>query len=815
MEPVSRCLPSRGRAALLATACFIAPIMAAETGGGIFDRELAKRYQGVEEAQELLTKGDQAYKDGKYSEAVEAYAGARELIPDAPATGPLRDAATERFAQASVEQARTLAKKGDVAQAKSLVEKVLAKGVAPQDLGALALRDQLDDPIRTNPALTAEHAKNIDEVRKLLYTAEGAYNLGKFDESETTYEKILAIDNTNSAARRGLERVAAAKSNYQRAAFDYTRSHLLGEVEAQWESAVPPDPSIPPNLGPIAIQGDRPTISAKLERIILPTITLEQVSLQEAVDYIRVQAANNDTLELDPALKGVNITLDLGLAGSPDSEKILNKRFDLRLRNIPLSQVLKYIGEATSTMVTTDEFSVIIRPMGSSSTELISRSFRVPPDFLSTAGDNATSGGAQADPFGEKPAAAGLLPKRRGAREILESTGVTFPEGASANFNAASNTLMVRNTATNVDLISQFVEAIAKTEPVQVIVTVTMIRTEQRNLTELGFDWLLDEFGLGGSGFPPGVNALTLSGGTQGNGADLGDIPIPGSVVSRKPITAGNRSGDGAIGSDGIDDLIATNNQGFSRGEARAPGVLAVNGFLNGTSFQAVMRGLNQKKGIDLMTSPSTVTRNGQSSSVRVIREFIYPSEYEPPELPQNVGNNGNDANGNGGGGGGGAGAITPANPTNFVKKDVGVVLEVLPTVGQDKRFVDVQLSPSITDFDGFVNYGSPVNSAAQPTVTAGASSTVQLTANAILQPVFSVQRANTSLTVADGATVVIGGLIQEKIQNVDDKTPILGDLPIVGRLFQSKASAPIKKVVVFFVNVKLVDPTGRPINQP
>ena len=782
-------------------------MLAADPGAGIFDRELAKRYQGVEEAQELLSKGDQAYKDGKYAEAVEAYSGARELIPDAPATGPLKDAATTRFAQASVEHARTLSKKGDVAQAKTVIEKVLVKGVAPEDPGAITMRDQLDDPIRTNPAVTAEHAKNVDDVRKLLYTAEGNYNLGKFDQAKTDYESVLRIDETNSAARRGLERVALAKSDYQRAAYDHARAGMLTDVSAGWEIAVPPDPSVITdlNIGP-ATEPRSVSIRTKLERIIIPAVNLEQVSLLEAIDYLRVQASSNDSTELDPTRKGINFTVNLGPEGDADGKAIQLKRFDLRLRNVPLSQVLKYIGQLTGTQFSTDEFSVVIRPVGSSSTDLFSRSFRVPPDFLSSAGDGASNDAQAADPFSEKPAEGGLLAKRRGVREILEISGVTFPDGASATINAATNTLLVRNTMANLDLIEQIVESVTKTEPVQVIVTVTMIKTEQRNLTELGFDWLLDDFNLGGDSF--------LSGGTQGNGGNINDINVPAGVT-RKPLTAGNRSGNEAIQTDSIDGFIDTNTQGFARGASRAPGILTVNGLLNGTSYQAVMRGLDQKKGIDLMTTPSTVTRSGQQASVRVIRELIYPSEYEAPQLPNSVGIVGNP---NIGGGGGGAGGsvfpVAPATPSAFETKDVGVVLDVLPTVSQDKRYVDLQLNPSITDFDGFVNFGSPISSAVPSPFPGVAPISQVLTSNAILLPVFSVKRANTNITIADGATVVIGGLVQERIQKVDDKTPILGDLPLFGRLFHSSASAPIRTSVIFFVNVKLVDPTGKPINQ-
>ena len=51
-----------------------------------------------------------------------------------------------------------------------------------------------------------------------------------------------------------------------------------------------------------------------------------------------------------------------------------------------------------------------------------------------------------------------------------------------------------------------------------------------------------------------------------------------------------------------------------------------------------IMRGLSQKKGADVMTAPSILAKSGESATIEVIREFIYPTEYEPPELPQSVG---------------------------------------------------------------------------------------------------------------------------------------------------------------------------------
>ncbi len=78
--------------------------------------------------------------------------------------------------------------------------------------------------------------------------------------------------------------------------------------------------------------------------------------------------------------------------------------------------------------------------------------------------------------------------------------------------------------------------------------------------------------------------------------------------------------------------------------------------------------------------------------------------------------------------------------------------------------------------------------------------------------PIFSTRRVNTALTIYDGYTVAIGGLLREDVQNVEDKVPILGDIPWVGRLFQTKAEQRIKSNLVIFVTAQIIDPTGRPL---
>ena len=756
-------------------------------------REQARRAAAMQEAQELLLKGDEAYAAGKFAEAVVAFAGARELFPDAPQTAELRAAATDRYAQAAVEQGKFLSRKGDMDGAKALLDKVLAEGVAPRHAGALAFRAQLDDPIRSNPALNAEHAKDVDEVRRLLYTAQGAFDLGKFDEAIQHYEEVLRIDPTNSAARRGMEKTAAAKSGYAKAAYDDTRAEMLGQVDGSWETQVPaPEQGLGPlDGGAPAAAMDEASLKAKLDQIIIPSIALEQSSLDEALDFLRLKAAENDTVELDAARKGVNFTVNLGAPDSEAAKRIRALRFDLRLSQVPLSKALRYLTDITQTEYKTDEFSVLITPLGFSSDELVVRSYRVPPDFLTSLNSAAGAGGekAAADPFAEAPEKGGLLTARLSAQESLAKQGVPFPQGASAHYSPATNTLRIVNTETNQETIAQIIDAMSQSEPVAVAVKVTMIRTQQSNLEELGFDWLLNGAGsIENSGVAAG-------GGTIGNGTPRTAADFTGENIGDPEgiMTAGLRSGDGAISNNSIDGLIA-NPDRTSQAINVAPGVLSVTGVFGDAQFKSIMRGLDQKKGIDIMARPSVVTRSGQASNIAVIREFIYPTEYEPPEVPQTVE-------------GGGSAPVTPATPTAFETRDVGITLEVLPVADANKRFVDVTLNPSFVEFDGFVNYGSPIRAA---TDVIGAGS-VEITKNAILMPVFSAQKLATQLTVADGATIVIGGLMTESVKNVEDKVPVLGGLPVVGRMFSSKSRESVSTALIFLVNIELIDPTGRP----
>ena len=67
----------------------------------------------------------------------------------------------------------------------------------------------------------------------------------------------------------------------------------------------------------------------------------------------------------------------------------------------------------------------------------------------------------------------------------------------------------------------------------------------------------------------------------------------------------------------------------------------------------------------------------------------------------------------------------------------------------------------------------------------------------------------HTEVNIFDGATVVMGGLTREEVKEVRDKVPILGDIPLVGRLFASKGSTTQKRNLLIFVTAHTITPDG------
>ena len=770
-----------------------APAMAQ---GDLASRERMRRMNSIREAEMHLTDGRAAYAKGDYETAVNEYRAALDKTPRGSVGATRRQAMTEHLTDGSVALAQQHRKVGKYDEARELLEDVLL--VDPGNALANQELDYLDDPIRTNPALTYEHTQDVDRVRRLLYMGEGYYNLGQFDKAEVEFNNVLKIDKYNKAARRWLERCASIRSDYYRSAYDHTRAHLLAEVDKAWELTVQADGGYEEQIKGISTGPARKgqNISNKLKSIILPQVEMVDISIEEAIDELRMRSRELDP-EVDPTRKGINFIIrepkkpvagegdDLGLApegelGAADPATL--RISELKLSNIPLIKVLDAICDQTGLRYRIDEYAVTLLPRGvDESDEVIMKTWKVTPTFLSDLGGADTGGSAaSSDPFavGGGDSSESSF-KSKSIQELLSTAGVSFDQGASASFLKGTSTLIVHNTINNLDLVDDIVSNIEGKTPKQIKILTKFVEVSQDNTDEIGFDWNLSVPGTG----------LGMRGGSVGNGQAVNDFNFAGGRV----VSSGLRSGDVAITRDSIVNLIANQSTGL-QSTSSAPGILSVGGILSGNTVEMIFRGLSQKKGVDIMTAPHVVARSGETAKIEIVREFIYPTEYDPPELPDRVTATG-------------VFPVTPATPTAFETRNTGVSLEVLPQTGDTNDYViNLEFRPEVVEFEGFINYGSPI------TGTTEDGESVIITENRIEMPVFATRKIETAITIFDGYTVAVGGLMREDVQNVEDKIPILGDIPLIGRLFQSKSESRIKSNLVMFVTAQVIDATGTPI---
>jgi general secretion pathway protein D len=141
-----------------------------------------------------------------------------------------------------------------------------------------------------------------------------------------------------------------------------------------------------------------------------------------------------------------------------------------------------------------------------------------------------------------------------------------------------------------------------------------------------------------------------------------------------------------------------------------------------------------------------------------------------------------------------GTSAITPITQSI----ETGPILDVVPYVLADGYTINLALIPSDTEFAGYDTLNLPqvtgnLNVVELPTVL----------------PRFTVRQLVTTVNVWDNQTVVLGGLITSTVSNTKNSVPVLGDLPVLGRLFTSQTKTTAKDNLMIFVTSTIVDPAG------
>ena len=799
----------------------------------ISEREILKRQEDSKLAEQFVTTARRDLADKNLEGAYSNYLQALQITRSGPATEKQRAALILEFSKTGIDYANWLISNGRYQDAENTAKTILSPELNPTYKPAMQMLANLEQPGYYNRTVTPGFASKRDEVNALLNQAEGYYATGRNDLALKRYEQVLNLDPYSIAARNGMEKVNKQRKTYYDSAYNETRSRMLWLTDRAWERPVrkltpagrDTDGS---SFGTNTAANSKDAINNKLNKIIIDKMDLEDASIREVVDFLKQKSRQLDNSTDDPKKKGVNIVLKLAspaaapapvdgqAAEIPASESGVTEdtKISIALKNVPLIEAVRYLTELSGLKYKIEPFAVSIIPLTENTEELVTKEYRVPPGFIpASAGESTASGPTPGNqPSGDSNT---RITGRRNATQYFTEQGVPFPTGAFAQYIASGSKLIVRNTQAAVDLIDTIVEGATGVAPTQVEIESKFVEISQNNLNELGFDWMLGPFSIGGGVYGDG--------GTRAGAQELSSQyyeNYPFGNVGTNPMTAGNRNGIGtsynsAITANSLNALLGGIPQGTN---VASPGVFGIAGVFTNPQFQMVIRALSQQKGVDLMSAPKVTTKSGIKATIKVIREFPYPTAFNPPQVPPPQ---------TGGAAGGNAepaagivvtsGAVTPATPSEFEKRDLGVSLEVEPQVGADNYTIDLSLSPEVVEFDGFVNYGSPILAPAftGPTIAnpSGIAST-ELTKNVINQPIFSVRKVTTSVSIWDGQTVALGGLIREDVQKVNDKVPILGDIPLAGRLFRSNVDQKIKKNLIVFVTARLMNAEGQPLLQ-
>jgi general secretion pathway protein D len=629
-----------------------------------------------------------------------------------------------------------------------------------------------------------------DAVAQLIRQGRSQYLAGDPEVAEQTFREVIARDPASREAKEFLSRIDQDQARERASDREQTRARLMADVARSWQRPVPTssranDPARPAVVSPLA---------GKLNDIVLPEVSFTRVPITQVVVALSAASEEFDRTGLMP--RGVNIVLL-----DPENRA---PTVTLTLRHVPLRRVLDFATEAIGYQYEVQADAVVVRPGGETSS-LETAFFPVTrATVLRMAGISDHPAGAvgatgkhpvtRAVPA-EDESASGPVARSREAsamKSFLQQAGVGFESVPGASLAYDGTAIVVTQTARNLERIRNILTRYNDVR--QVEIEAKFMEVQDGALEELGVNWSLTTKASQASA---GARAVYASGNRTLAGAFANRASSqPGSIIRPEGIIVAPDGGTTV--SPGL-NLPLLNNAPQIPGVADlavSAGPLAtLTGVIGEFDVSAVVRALSQKQGTDLLSAPKVTVLSGNPATITVAQEMRYPQSYGQTQSQVGTGS----ANG-----GGSAGvAITAGTPQEFTSRNVGVELRVTPTVEEDNYSISLDLNPKVTEFDGFVEFGGP-----SIAISGGTTVTVP---SGFYQPIFSVRDIVTKVTIWDGATLVMGGLTREEVKKVHDKVPILGDLPLLGRLFRSTGQSAQKRNLIIFVTAKLVNPGGAP----
>ena len=636
---------------------------------------------------------------------------------------------------------------------------------------------------RSLEEISPDYNARQKRVSLLLADARAQYLFGDYQGAASTYRTVVAIDADNIEAKAYLTLIAKKLSEIGKLTYQQSRAELLDEVAKAWQR-----PAMFQVTSNNSDQGEQVVpLKAKLSQIIIPEVSFPEpgVSLTDALNTLSELSIIND--KDAKGAKGVNIVA---------RDVSDTKNVSLTVRNLTLEQILSFVTKQVNCQYDIEDGAVVVRKAANAEA-YETFDFPIPAAAVTrmVGLQGSSSGGDSSDPFasGDDSGEGGDDTEKTGQkiRIFLEKAGVEFGPGASLAYDGTK--LWVTNSTRNVEKVRRILARYNET--LQVEIEARFMEVNQGALKEIGFNWNVYNQD-GNKLFGTANTSITDMNTTAMNNRTLATAFSPAQETQNINISYRDGSSQPPI-SQIPPSLPSTINLATDASNT----VSTVLGIINGYNIDLVVNAIEQNTGSDLLCSPKVTVRSGDKATITVAQEMLYPTMWGDTQAQVSESSGSVSVAPGVGGGGGASVAITPGTPQEFTKRDVGVVMEVTPTVEEDGAISLDMPSIKVTEFEGFMQYGG--------VAVALAGDTTVTVPSGFVMPVFSVREVQTRVTVFDGATVVLGGLTREDVRTIEDSVPILGDIPLVGRLFQSKGKSSEKKNLIIFVTANKISPGG------
>jgi len=531
----------------------------------------------------------------------------------------------------------------------------------------------------------------------------------------------------------------------------------------------------------------REAIYRKLDSIRLKEVSFPGLPLEEVVGKLATLIAASD-----PDRKGINFIIDHGMdvsgrvdpsTGLPESQPFIATKIVVRLmpplRDVTARQAIDAIVRVAEApfRYSVEEYAVVFTPRPPPPA-LHTRWFRIDPNiFGRSVSEWATTNVDQAikeaisappvlvdSPLPGRVNRSSVTPTDQyvhgEARRFFAKAGVDFTvPGKSLVFNERLGQLVVRATLEDLDIIEQAI-LVVNTPPPQVTIEVKFAEITEPDSKALGFDWFLRNTLTQNSGLGP-QNRLATAATKVGEPApavadnllnlfqELRDHPLPALPSS--------------IG-------------------ANAPENEPLTGILTDAQYRVVLRALEQRQGVNILTPPKVTTLSGRQAQVKTVTVRYVVTDLDFSQIVSNA-----------------TAEATSAQPKPVAEQfELGPVLDVVPYVQADGRTIQMTVIPTLREFLGY-----DVENARLVPPEAKSADMQQLTP----LPIFRLRQIVSSVTVSDGQTVVLTGGSDQLLANPNKNQPL--------REGTKPPQEPKKTKLLVFVTATLIDPAGNRLHPP